>query len=93
MLVAIRWILQLLIVNTPKCYKYIIFIAQMKLRHKLIKENYKEVFVTNEDDNIKDAKQELLEMIVDHLPKQFPDKFESREGGVYNKIGRKYQNS
>ena len=35
-------------------------------------------------------KQELLEMIVDYLPKQFPDKFESREGGVYNKIGNAY---
>ena len=76
--------------NISEGYTYIIFIAQMKLRHKLIKENYKEVFVTNEDDNIKVAKQELLEMIVDHLPKQFPDKFESREGGVYNKIGRKH---
>ena len=31
----------------------------MKLRRKLIKENYKEVFVTNDDDSIKDAKQEL----------------------------------
>ena len=91
MLVAID--LQLLKVNISKCYKKIIFLAQMKLRHKLIKENYKEVFVTNEDDNIRAAKQELLEMIVDHLPKQFPDKFESREGGVYNKIGRKYKNS
>ena len=59
----------------------------MKLRHKLIKENYKQVFVTNEDESIKAAKQELLEMIVDHLPKQFPDKFESKEGGIYNKIG------
>jgi len=60
--------------------------AQMKLRHKLIKENYKEVFVTNEDEGIKAAKQELLEMIIDYLPKQFSDKFESRDGGVYNKI-------
>ena len=59
----------------------------MKLRRKLIKENYKEVFVTNDDDSIKDAKQELLEMIINHLPKQFPDKFESTDGGVYNKIG------
>ena len=59
----------------------------MKLRRKLIRENYKEVFVTNDDDSIKDAKQELLEMIIDHLPKQFPDKFESKDGGVYNKIG------
>ena len=59
----------------------------MKLRHKLIKENYKQVFVTNEHESIKAAKQELLEMIVDHLPKQFPDKFESKEGGIYNKIG------
>ena len=41
----------------------------MKLRHKLIKENYKQVFVTNEDDSIKAAKQELLEMIVNHLPR------------------------
>ena len=59
----------------------------MKLRHKLLKENYNQVFVTNEDDSIKAAKQELLEMIVDHLPKHFPDKFESKEGGIYNKMG------
>ena len=65
----------------------VIFIAQMKLRHKLLKENYNQVFVTNEDDSIKAAKQELLEMVVDHLPKHFPDKFESKEGGIYNKMG------
>lgn len=63
------------------------FLAQMKLRRKLIQENYKEVFVTNDDDSIKDAKQELLEMIIDHLPKRFPDKFESKDKGIYNKIG------
>ena len=58
----------------------------MKLKSKLFKENHREVFVTNEDVNIKAAKQELLEMIVEHLPKHFPDKFESKEGGIYNKI-------
>ena len=59
----------------------------MKMRHQLIEERYNEVFVTNTDQSIKEAKQELLEMIVDHLPKRFPDKFESRDGGIYNKIG------
>ena len=58
----------------------------MKLKSKLFKENHREVFVTNEDVNIKAAKQELLDMIVEHLPKHFPDKFESKEGGIHNKI-------
>ena len=60
----------------------------MKLKSKLFKENHREVFVTNEDENIKAAKQELLEMIVEHLPMHFPDKFESKEGGIHNKISK-----
>ena len=60
----------------------------MKLQEELIKTNYNDVFVTNTDDSTKAAKQELLEMIIRHLPTRFPDKFEIRQGGIYNKIGQ-----
>ena len=60
----------------------------MKLRKKLIEEKYSDIFVTNTDENIKASKQELLEMIVEYLPNRFPDKFELRDGGIYNKMSK-----
>ena len=58
----------------------------MKLREEILKSKFDDVFVTNTDENIRLAKQELLEMIMEHLPNTFPDKFEAREGGIYNKM-------
>ena len=64
----------------------------MKLREELLKSNFNDVLVTNRDDGINAAKLELLQMIVDHLPQRFPDKFEAQEGGIYNKIGWIFSN-
>ncbi|XP_031553177.1 uncharacterized protein LOC116290318 [Actinia tenebrosa] len=44
------------------------------------------VFVTNNNESTKLAKSELLQMICKYLPERYPDKFEAREGGVYNKM-------
>lgn len=60
--------------------------AQMKLREKLLTNTKDTVFVTNNDESTAKAKQELLEKIISHLPKRFPDKFEECDGGIYNKI-------
>ena len=59
----------------------------MKLKRKLIEENYNEVFVSNSDQHTKEAKQELFEKLVDYLPKRFPDKYVAQDGGIYNKMG------
>ena len=67
--------------------------AQMKLRKELLKTHYDKVFCTNEDDGCKLAKQELLEMLIDYLPKRFPNYYEAREGGIYNKILREFISS
>ena len=60
--------------------------AQMKLREELLESTKDTVFVTNHEESTKLAKQELLEKITDYLPSRFPDKFEKRDGGIYNKI-------
>ena len=60
--------------------------AQMKLREELLATTRETVFVSNADKSTVTAKQELLEKIVDYLPVHFPDKFEKREAGIYNKI-------
>ena len=74
--------------NSKKLNYTTIFIAQMKLKNKLIEEKYNDIFVTNDNENIKASKQELLEMLVDYLPKRFPDKFELQDGGIHNKMGK-----
>ena len=60
--------------------------AQMKLRAELLATTKDTVFVSNTDKSTVLAKKELLEKIIDYLPVHFPDKFEKREGGIYNKI-------
>jgi hypothetical protein len=42
--------------------------------------------VTNKEPSTTLAKQELLELLIKYLPERFPDKFEAREGGIYNKM-------
>ena len=59
---------------------------QMKLRESLLQSKWDEVFVTNHDESTRLAKQELLDKIIDYLPGRFPDKFEARENGIYNKM-------
>lgn len=60
--------------------------AQMVLREELLATTKDTVFVTNEEVSTIHAKQELLEKIIDFLPKNFPDKFEKRDGGIYNMV-------
>ena len=60
--------------------------AQMKLRQELLETTKDTIFVTNQDESTAKAKQELLEKIIDYLPQHFPDKFEKRDGGIYNKV-------
>lgn len=67
--------------------------AQMKLRRKLLETHYEKVFCTNVDEGCKLAKQELFEMLVDHLPKRFPNYYEARKGGIYNKILKEFISS
>ena len=64
--------------------------AQMKLRRELLQSHYNEVFVTNDDQSTVLAKQELLEVLIDFLPKRFPDKFEARPGRIYNKVLKEF---
>lgn len=61
--------------------------ASQQREKERLKEIYRdEVFVTNADESTKLAKRELLETLVKYLPERFPDKFEAREGGIYNKM-------
>ena len=41
-------------------------------------------FVSNEDASTDFAKNEFFQLLIDHLPQRFPDKFERRDGGIYN---------
>lgn len=62
------------------------YASQQKEKERLLETLRDKVFVTNEDDSTVLAKRELLETLVKYLPERFPDKFEAREGGVYNKM-------
>ena len=62
------------------------YASQQHEKEKLLETSRDLVFVTNDDPSTVLAKQELLELLCDYLPKRFPDKFEARENGVYNKI-------
>ena len=62
------------------------YTAQMSLRRELLETSRDTVFVSNDDRAVTEAKQELLEKIIEFLPRRFPDKFERREGGVFNKV-------
>jgi len=44
------------------------------------------VFVSNEDETTIQAKAELLQCIIEYLPKRFPDKFIKTQKGVFNKM-------
>ena len=59
---------------------------QMKLRRELLLSTKDTVFVSNTDDSTELAKWELFDLVVDYLPKRFPEKFELREGCIYNKV-------
>ena len=64
--------------------------AQMKLRQQLLDSTRETVFVSNDDESVAEAKQELLEKIIEYLPTRFPDKFERRQGGIFNKILKEF---
>ncbi|XP_032219622.1 uncharacterized protein LOC5518954 isoform X1 [Nematostella vectensis] len=66
------------------------YAAQQKEKQRLLQLHRDKVFVTNHDDSTKLAKRELLEMLAEYLPKRFPDKFESRENGIYNKMLKEF---
>ncbi|XP_028392227.1 uncharacterized protein LOC114516841 [Dendronephthya gigantea] len=62
------------------------YASQQREKQRLLQTKKDKVFVTNKDPSTISAKQELLELLCDYLPKRFPDKFEAREQGVYNKM-------
>lgn len=64
---------------------YNTYIDQMKVKHDILKTNFKDVFVTNNDDITNLAKEELFEMIVDYLPERFPTIFSRCENFIENK--------
>lgn len=49
--------------------------------------------MTNYDASTVIAKQELLDLLIKYLPERFPDKFEAREGGIYNKMLQEFTSS
>ena len=67
--------------------------AQLRLRGKLLETRKDDIFVTNVDQSTCNAKYELLMKVIDHLCKHFPDKFEHRENGIYNKILEEFVSS
>ena len=42
--------------------------------------------MSNPDASTTAAKRELFDMLCAHLPKRFPDLFESRDSAIYNKV-------
>ena len=59
---------------------------QMELKKELWKIHENDIFVSNPDEETREMKWELFEMIADHLPKRFPNIFEKQEGCIYNKV-------
>lgn len=64
--------------------------GQMRLRKKLIETKLDKVFVSNTDEEIRNSKWELFEMLVEYLPKRFPEIFVLHEKGIYNKFFDEY---
>jgi len=63
------------------------YASQQREKERLLETlDHNLVFATNDDACTEAAKNELLSMLIDYLPKRFPDKFERREGGIYNKM-------
>lgn len=60
--------------------------AQMKLRNELIKTEKEQVFVSNGNEETDECKWELFELLVEYLPKRFPDIFELQGNFIYNKV-------
>jgi hypothetical protein len=57
----------------------------MAMRFKLIEEKLPEVFVSTELPSTKLAKEEVLELLIDYLPKRYPTFFQStKDGGIKN---------
>ncbi|XP_057301858.1 uncharacterized protein LOC130636220 [Hydractinia symbiolongicarpus] len=59
---------------------------QMCLKQKVIKEHKEQVFVSNDDEHAQECKWELFELLVEYLPRRFPDIFELKEGCIFNKV-------
>lgn len=62
------------------------YASQQREKERLLETKKDAVFVSNTDESTVLSKQEFLELLCEYLPKRFPDKFESRENGVYNKM-------
>ncbi|CAB3983780.1 DUF3445 domain-containing [Paramuricea clavata] len=62
------------------------YASQQREKERLLETKKDLVFVTNDDPSTVLAKHEFLELLCDYLPKRYPDKFEAREKGVYNKM-------
>ncbi|XP_031574808.1 uncharacterized protein LOC116308503 [Actinia tenebrosa] len=69
------------------------YASQQHEKERLLETLRDNVFVTNNDESTKLAKSELLQMLCKYLPERFPDKFEAREGGVYNKMLQEFISS
>jgi len=60
--------------------------AHMELRQKLLATKRDKVYISSDNKKTTECEQELLEMLCDYLPNRFPDIFERRPGGIYNRV-------
>ncbi|XP_065653890.1 uncharacterized protein LOC136080756 [Hydra vulgaris] len=62
------------------------YVAQQQLKKTLLKTERDKILVTSSNNSTEMCKWEFFQLIINFLPKRFPDLFEERPGCIFNKV-------
>ena len=62
------------------------YINQQQLKKTILENDRDKIFVSNSTSSTEECKWEFFQLLVDYLPKRFPDVFEERPGCIFNKV-------